>query len=156
MLSVVVSVLLFVALIAVAAWKAVGPHRPGADGRRVKGVTMAVLAIDVMTGSPPALSSLMGWAKPVVWPRFCRDGQCHLRDLRDRFACSWRPPCRPSSLRHGPKLAAIIVALIGVGTRLVDGAPFWGADGGSPPAASPGHLDAVHPSHAAVPVSDAA
>ena len=39
---------------------------------------------------------------------------------------------------HGPKLAAIIVALIGVGTVLVDGAPFWGADGGGPPAAIPG------------------
>ena len=30
------------------------------------------------------------------------------------------------------------MALIGVGTVLVDGAPFWGADGGGPPAAIPG------------------
>ena len=39
---------------------------------------------------------------------------------------------------RGPRLAAALVVLIGAATVLVDGAPFWGADGGGPPAAIPG------------------
>jgi hypothetical protein len=37
-----------------------------------------------------------------------------------------------------PKRAAVAVAAIGLGAVVVDGAPFWGADGGGPPALLPG------------------
>lgn len=137
MLSVVVSVLLFVALIAVAALK--GPWGRTAWGPMVvvSGVTMAVLAIDVMTGSRLQLSSLMG-LQPVVAGRFYGMGNVTFAIF---VTAALLLATALSSLlvrAHGPRLAAIIVALIGVGTVLVDGAPFWGADGGGPPAAIPG------------------
>ena len=96
MLSVVVSVLLFVALIAVAAWRALGPHRLGADGRRVGGDDGGA-DVDVMTGSRLQLSSLMG-LQPVVAGRFYGMGNVTFA-IFVTAALLWRPPCRPPRAR---------------------------------------------------------
>ena len=103
----------------------------------VSAVTMVVLALDVMTGSRLQLSSLMG-LQPVVGGRFYGMGNVTFAlfgtcTLLLCIALSHRPV-----LAGRPRLAAAIVGVVGAAALLVDGAPFWGADGGGPPALIPG------------------
>jgi len=103
----------------------------------VSAVTVAVLALDVMTGSRLQLSSLMG-LQPVVAGRFYGMGNVTFAIF---VTAALLLATALSSLlvrARGPRLAAALVVLIGAATVLVDGAPFWGADGGGPPAAIPG------------------
>ena len=97
---------------------------------------MAVLAVDVMTGSRLQLSSLMG-LQPVVGGRFYGMGNTTFA----LFATSTILLCIAVSdhfVRRGQvRLGAAVVA-IGLGATFIDGAPFWGADGGGPPALLPG------------------
>lgn len=137
MVSVVASVLLFVALIAGLALA--GPWGRTAWGPMlvVAGVTMGVLAADVMTGSRLQLSSLMG-LQPVVAGRFYGMGNVTFAIF---VTASLLLATALSSLlvrARGPRVAALLVVLIGAATVVIDGAPFWGADGGGPPATIPG------------------
>ena len=137
MLSVVAAVGLFVALIAALALA--GPWGRTAWGPMlvVSAVTVAVLALDVMTGSRLQLSSLMG-LQPVVAGRFYGMGNVTFAIF---VTAALLLATALSSLlvrARGPRLAAALVVLIGAATVLVDGAPFWGADGGGPPATIPG------------------
>jgi hypothetical protein len=137
MLAVVASVGLFVA--ALSALALLGPWGRSLLGPMavVSGATMAVLALDVMTGSRLQLSSLMG-LQPVVGGRFYGMGNTTFA----LFATSTILLCIAVSdhfVRRGQaRLGAIAVAAIGLGATFVDGAPFWGADGGGPPALLPG------------------
>ncbi|NHI18868.1 hypothetical protein H9L10_14365 [Phycicoccus endophyticus] len=136
MLAVVVAVLAFVAVIAGAALR--GPWARWQLGPMafVSAVTATVLAADVVTGSRLQLSSLMG-LQPVVAgrfygmgnPTFALFGTATL--LLATAVSSWLV------LRGAPGPAAVAVAVLGLGALLVDGAPFWGADGGGPPALLP-------------------
>ena len=103
----------------------------------VSAATMAVLAVDVMTGSRLQLSSLMG-LQPVVGGRYYGMGNTTFA----LFATSTILLCIAVSdrfVRAGQsRLAAVAVAAIGLGAVVVDGAPDWGADGGGPPALLPG------------------
>ena len=98
---------------------------------------MAVLAVDVMTGSRLQLSSLMG-LQPVVGGRFYGMGNTTFA----LFATSTILLCIAVSdhfVRRGQvRLGALAVVAIGLGATFIDGAPFWGADGGGPPALLPG------------------
>ena len=136
MLAVVGSVALFVALIA-------GPALLGPWGRTlsgpvavVSGVTWLVLAIDIVTGSRLQISSLMG-LQPVVAGRFYGMGNVTFGIfvtaalLLATVVSSWL-------VRAGrTTVAAAVTTGIGLATLVVDGAPFWGADGGGPPAVVP-------------------
>ncbi|MFQ6170842.1 hypothetical protein ACK8HX_04485 [Oryzobacter sp. R7] len=136
MLSVVASVGLFVALIATAALR--GPWSRWSLGPMafVSGVTVLVLSADVMTGARLQLSSLMG-LQPVVAGRFYGMGNptfalyATATILLATAVSSWLV------LRGRRRAAAITVAVLGGFAVLVDGAPFWGADGGGPPALVP-------------------
>jgi hypothetical protein len=99
--------------------------------------TMAVLAVDVITGSRLQLSSLMG-LQPVVAGRFYGMGNPTFA----LFATATILLCTAVSsalvLAGRRRAAAVAVVLIGGFAVVVDGAPFWGADGGGPPALVPG------------------
>jgi hypothetical protein len=137
MVSIVAAVGLFVALIAYAALR--GPWGRAALGPLafVAAVTVAVLAGDVITGSRLQQSSLMG-LQPVVAGRFYGMGNVTFA-LFATSAILLATAVSSYLVAHGrQRIAAIAVLVIGVGTVVVDGAPFWGADGGGPPAFIPG------------------
>ena len=137
MVSIVAAVGLFVALIAYAALR--GPWGRAALGPLavVAAVTMAVLAGDVITGSRLQQSSLMG-LQPVVAGRFYGMGNVTFA-LFATSAILLATAVSSYLVAHGRRrVAAIAVLVIAVGTVVVDGAPFWGADGGGPPAFIPG------------------
>jgi len=137
MLSVVASVGLFTTLVAVLALRpplgrtALGPLAV------VSAVTVVALAADVMTGSRLQLSSLMG-LQPVVGGRFYGMGNptfalfATAALLLATAVSSWLV------LAGRRREATIAVVVIGGFAVVVDAAPFWGADGGGPPALVPG------------------
>jgi hypothetical protein len=137
MLAVVAAVGVFVAVISVVALR--GPWRHWALGPMavVSATTMVVLAADVITGSRLQLSSLMG-LQPVVAGRFYGMGNPTFA----LFATATILLCTAVSsalvLAGRRRAAAITVVVIGGFAVVVDGAPFWGADGGGPPALIPG------------------
>jgi hypothetical protein len=137
MISVVAAVGLFVAVIATFALR--GPWGKWALGPMafVSATTMVVLAVDVMTGSTLQLSSLMG-LQPVVGGRYYGMGNPTFA----LFATATILLCTAVSsmlvLAGRQKAAALAVALIGGFAVVVDAMPFWGADGGGPPALVPG------------------
>lgn len=137
MLAIVASVALFVAVISAIAL--LGPWGRSLLGpmAAVSIATMAVLAIDVMTGSRLQLSSLMG-LQPVVGGRYYGMGNTTFA----LFATSTILLCIAVSDRYvragQNRRAAAAVAAIGLGAVVIDGAWFWGADGGGPPALLPG------------------
>lgn len=98
--------------------------------------TMATLGGDVMTGSRLQLASLMG-LQPVVGGRYYGLGNVSFALfatsalLLATVAANW------FVVRRRPRAAALAAALIGGLAIIVDGAPFWGADGGGPPALIP-------------------
>ena len=137
MVSLVASVGLFVAIIATAALR--GPWRHWALGPMaiVSATTMAVLAVDVVTGSQLQLSSLMG-LQPVVAGRFYGMGNATfaLFATATILLSTAVSSALVSAGRRGA--AAVAVGVIGGVAVVVDGMPFWGADGGGPPALVPG------------------
>lgn len=137
MISIVAAVALFVALIAYAALR--GPWGRSALGPLafVAAVTMAVLAGDVMTGSRLQQSSLMG-LQPVVAGRFYGMGNVTFALFATSAILLATAVSSYLVAHHRERIAAIVVLCIGVFTVVVDGAPFWGADGGGPPAFIPG------------------
>jgi hypothetical protein len=137
MLAVVGSVALFVAVLSASAL--LGPW-----GRRVTGpmaavalATLVVLGGDVMTGSRLQISSLMG-LQPVVGGRFYGMGNVTFA----LFATAALLLCVAVSswfVHRGRRVVAAVAAgAVGLVAVVVDGAPFWGADGGGPPALLPG------------------
>ncbi|KGN31353.1 hypothetical protein N802_04485 [Knoellia sinensis KCTC 19936] len=137
MISIVGAVGIFVAAIAYAALR--GPWARSALGPLafVAGVTVAVLAGDVITGSRLQLSSLMG-LQPVVAGRFYGMGNVTFA-LFATSSILLATAVSSYLVRAGrDRIAALAVIVIAVGTVIVDGAPFWGADGGGPPAYIPG------------------
>ncbi|MFW5472945.1 hypothetical protein ACOCJ5_06535 [Knoellia sp. CPCC 206450] len=137
MLSIVAAVGLFVALIAYAGLR--GPWGRSALGPLafVAAVTMAVLAGDVMTGSRLQQSSLMG-LQPVVAGRFYGMGNVTFALFATSAILLATAVSSYLVAHHRERIAAVVVLCIGIFTVIVDGAPFWGADGGGPPAFIPG------------------
>ncbi len=136
MLSIVAAVLLFVAVITAVALSGPWSRSPVGPLVVVAGVTMGVLAGDVMTGSRLQLSSLMG-LQPVIAGRFYGMGNVTF----SLFATSaLLLACALAGLvvERSPRRAAAVVLVIGAVAVVIDGAPFWGADGGGPPALVPG------------------
>lgn len=137
MLSIVAAVGLFVALIAYAALR--GPWGRAALGPLafVAAVTVAVLAGDILTGSRLQQSSLMG-LQPVVAGRFYGMGNVTFALFATSAILLATAVSSYLVTHRRPRVAAAVVLAIGVGTVIIDGAPFWGADGGGPPAFIPG------------------
>jgi hypothetical protein len=137
MLGVVAAVGLFVALIAVLAVRGPWATEPVGPMAAVSAVTMAVLAGDVLTGSRLQLSSLMG-LQPVVGGRFYGMGNVTFA-LFATSALLLSTALSSLLVRAGRRRAAAGAVLLVCGVALVvDGVPFWGADGGGPPALVPG------------------
>ena len=137
MVSVVASVAVFVTVIAVTALR--GPWARWALGPMavVSLVTMAVLAVDVMTGSRLQLSSLMG-LQPVVAGRFYGMGNPTFALFATAAILLSTAVSSALVLARQRTAAAVSVAVIGGFAVVVDAMPFWGADGGGPPALVPG------------------
>ena len=135
MISIVLSVAVFVVLITGIALS--GPWSRSIVGPLivVAGITMSTLAVDVMTGSRLQLSSLMG-LQPVVAGRFYGMGNVTFA-LFATSALLLATGLSSLVVRHSQTRAAAIVVIVGAAAVLVDGAPFWGADGGGPPALIP-------------------
>ncbi|HYN66178.1 MAG TPA: hypothetical protein VES93_04765 [Ornithinibacter sp.] len=137
MISVVAAVGLFVAIIATAALR--GPWGRWALGPMafVSATTMLVLAVDVMTGSRLQLSSLMG-LQPVVGGRFYGMGNPTFALFATATILLSTAVSSMLVLAGRRRAAALAVAVIGGFALVVDAMPFWGADGGGPPALLPG------------------
>ncbi len=105
----------------------------------VAGVTAAVLALDVSTGSRLQTSSLMG-LQPLVGGRFYGLGNVQFALFASgslMLACS----LADAALKAGRKQLAVgVIMLIGVITVVVDGTPGLGSDFGGPPAVIPAFL----------------
>ena len=139
MLAVLASVGLFVTIISLVALR--GPWSRWAMGPLavVSATTMTVLAVDIISGSRLQLSSLMG-LQPVVAGRFYGMGNPTFA-LFATAAILLATAVSSALVSAGRRRdAALAVALIGGFAVLVDGAPFWGADGGGPPALVPGFV----------------
>jgi len=99
-------------------------------------MTMAVLALDVMTGSRLQLSSLMG-LQPVIGGRFYGMGNVTFA----LFGTATLMLCTAAGnhlLTIGqPRQAAAAVGAIGLGAVIVDSSPSWGSDLGGPTALLP-------------------
>jgi hypothetical protein len=99
-------------------------------------MTMAVLALDVMTGSRLQLSSLMG-LQPVIGGRFYGMGNVTFA----LFGTATLMLCTAAGnhlLTLGqPRQAAAAVGAIGMGAVIVDSSPSWGSDLGGPTALLP-------------------
>ncbi|NHA70031.1 hypothetical protein EPD83_018515 [Phycicoccus sp. CMS6Z-2] len=136
MLAVTAAVLGFVVVIAGLALR--GPWRHWVLGPPavVALVTMVVLAADVMTGSRLQLSSLMG-LQPVVGGRFYGMGNPTFALFATAAVILATALSSWLVLRGRRETAFVAVVVVGVVAVVVDGAPFWGADGGGPPALVP-------------------
>ena len=136
MVGVTLAIALFAVLITLVALR--GPWRasPLAPVVVVSVATMLTLGLDVMTGSRLQLASLMG-LQPVAGGRYYGLGNVSFALfgtsalLLATVAATW------FVLRRRPRVAALAAAAIGGAAIVIDGAPFWGADGGGPPALIP-------------------
>jgi len=137
MISVLAAVGLFVAMLATAALR--GPWGRWALGPMafVSATTMVVLAADVMTGSRLQLSSLMG-LQPVVGGRFYGMGNPTFALFATATLLLSTAVSSMLVLAGRRRAATLAVVLIGGFAFVVDAMPFWGADGGGPPALLPG------------------
>ncbi len=136
MISVVAAVGVFVAIIATAALR--GPWARWTLGPMtfVSLATILVLTVDVMTGSRLQLSSLMG-LQPVVGGRFYGMGNPTFALYATAVILLATAVSSALVVAGQRRAAAIAVGALGVFAVLVDGLPFWGADGGGPPALVP-------------------
>jgi hypothetical protein len=135
-LAVSATVTLFV--VPIAALALLGPWRNRLLGPfgLVAGVTAAVLAVDVLTGSHKMLSSLMG-VQPLVAGRFYGFSNPGFA-LFATGALLLATALADALLRAGRRREAVaaVVALGAVAT-IIDGMPGWGSDFGGPPAMVP-------------------
>lgn len=103
----------------------------------VAGLTMAVLALDVITGARLQLTSLMG-TQALVAGRFYGFNNTAFALLITSSLLVSLAVTNPL-IRRGKRLwAAGIIAVIGIFTTAIDGLPSIGADFGGPPAFIPG------------------
>jgi len=136
LISVTASVALFATLISSAAL--LGPWHKRTFGPLIVVcvTTMAVLGVDVMTGSRLQLSSLMG-LQPVIGGRFYGMGNTTFA----LFATATLLLCMAVGdhlITIGQRRnAAAAVAAIGIGAVIVDASPSWGSDLGGPTALLP-------------------
>ena len=134
--SIVASVALFATAISMLAL--LGPWRRRLFGPLVVVcvATMAVLAIDVMTGSRLQLSSLMG-LQPVIGGRFYGMGNVTFA----LFATATLLLCTAVGAHltsvGQPRRAVAAVTAIGLAAVVVDASPWWGSDLGGPTALLP-------------------
>ena len=136
LLAVVAVVLVWVAMISAVAL--LGPWRNRRLGPFgvVAGITSAVLAVDVATGSNLQISSLMG-QQPVVAGRFYGLGNVQFA-LFATGALLFATSVADAAIRVGRRrLAVLSVVGIGAVAVIVDGTPGLGSDFGGPPAMIP-------------------
>ncbi|XVX20641.1 hypothetical protein ACQP1U_01800 [Actinomycetota bacterium] len=136
MIAVVGSVGIWVALISGIALLGAWRRRLLGPLTVVSAATMLTLAGDILTGARLQISSLMG-LQPVVGGRYYGMGNVAFAlfgtatvllamALADRFL-----------RRRRRATAALAVVAVGLTGLVIDGAPWWGADGGGPPALLP-------------------
>jgi hypothetical protein len=137
LVSVVASVALFSTAISMLAL--LGPWRRRLFGPLVVVcvATMAVLAIDVMTGSRLQLSSLMG-LQPIIGGRFYGMGNVTFALFATATLMLITAVGAHLVTVGQPRIAAGTVGAIGMIAVIVDGSPSWGSDLGGPPALLPG------------------
>jgi hypothetical protein len=116
----------------------VGPWRrhPLGDVSVVAGVTLVVIAADMMTGSRLQLSSLMG-LQPVVAGRFYGMGNVTYALFATAGLLLATALSDPLVRAGRARLAALIVVAVGAFTVVIDAWPAWGSDFGGPPASIP-------------------
>lgn len=125
-------------VLVIAAVALLGPWRDRRLGPLglVSGLTAAVLALDVLTGSQLQTSSLMG-QQPVVAGRFYGLGNVQFA-LFATGALMLATSLADATLRSGrQRLAVAVVVVIGVLAVVIDGTPGIGSDFGGPPAMIP-------------------
>ncbi len=105
----------------------------------IGGITAAVLAVDVATGSRLQMSSLMG-LQPLIGGRFYGLGNVEFA-LFASGTLMLAISLADAALKLGRRrLAVVIVVLIGAFTVVIDGTPGLGTDFGGPPATIPAFL----------------
>jgi hypothetical protein len=132
MISVVAVVAGFAAVITITALR--GPWRHWALGPMafVAGVTVAVLAADIVSGSRLQLSSLMG-LQPTDAGRFYGMGNSTFALFATATLLLATAVSSMLVLAGRQRAGGIAAGAIGGAAVVIDGAPWWGADGGGPP-----------------------
>src|SRR5699024_5619299 len=99
----------------------------------IAGVTALVLGVDTLTGATLQLSALMG-VSTLVGARFYGMNNTTFSLFTIAMLMVTIVATNPLVLAGRRRLAALVVAVIGVVVAVVDGAPSFGADFGGPPA----------------------
>lgn len=136
MVGVSLAVALFAGLLTLVALKGPWRERLFAPVVVVAGATLLTLGLDVVTGSRLQLASLMG-LQPVAGGRYYGLGNVSFALFATSALLLATVAANHLVLRGHPRLGAVAAGLVGGAATVVDGAPFWGADGGGPPALLP-------------------
>ncbi|GAB2602790.1 hypothetical protein [Pseudactinotalea suaedae] len=99
----------------------------------VAGVTAIVLAIDVLTGARLQVSAIMG-IPTLVAGRFYGMNNTSFALFSASLLLMMTAVANGLVTRGRRRAAAIVVAVVGAVAITINGAPFWGADFGGPPA----------------------
>ncbi|MEP7192330.1 MAG: hypothetical protein ABI903_05640, partial [Actinomycetota bacterium] len=136
LISITASVALFATMISLAAL--LGPWHKRTFGPLIVVcvTTMAVLGVDVMTGSRLQLSSLMG-LQPVIGGRFYGMGNTTFALFATATLLLCMAVANQLVTLGQRRNAAAAVAAIGIGAVIIDAAPAWGSDLGGPTALLP-------------------
>lgn len=112
-----------------------GPWRGSLLGpaAAVAGVTAIVLAVDVLTGARLQVSAIMG-IPTLVAGRFYGMNNTSFALFSASLLLLVTAVANSLVRRGRRRHAALVVAVTGIFAIAVDGAPFWGADFGGPPA----------------------
>lgn len=102
----------------------------------VLATTTVVLAVDVVTGSRLQMFSLMG-LQPVTGGRYYGMGNVTFSLFATSTLLVATILANRLVVAGHRRRAALTAALVGGLAIVIDGAPFWGADGGGPPALLP-------------------
>ncbi|WP_156253874.1 hypothetical protein [Pseudactinotalea terrae] len=120
---------------AIVALALLGPWRRALLGPAavVAGVTAIVLAVDVITGAQLQVSAIMG-IPTLVAGRFYGMNNTSFALFSSSLLLLVTAVANSLVRRGRRRAAALVIALIGLAAIVIDGAPFWGADFGGPPA----------------------
>lgn len=137
MVALVAAVAVFTAVIGAVALLGPWSRHPAGPTAAVCLVTLVVLGADVLLGSHLQLSSLLG-LQPAVGGRYYGVGNVTFALLATAGLFLAIALSGEIVVRRRPRVAAAVALAVGLVTVVIDGAPFWGADGGGPPALLPG------------------
>ncbi|MFV0426005.1 MAG: hypothetical protein ACK5KU_03090 [Beutenbergiaceae bacterium] len=132
-ISLVLGIVAWVAVIVALALNGPWRRAPLGSAAMIAGLTATVIAVDIMTGAQLQVSAVMG-ISPTVAGRFYGMNNSAFSLFTASSLVAATAIANALVARGHRRLAAAVVVAIGLAAIVIDGAPFWGADFGGPPA----------------------